>query len=309
MLTFNKLHNRYRLRGVLKLDGAMHIGSGLGDQRVDALFVRSNGKFYLPGSSVRGALRSLIERLAAGLSITPDAVTCFLDDSSGSKCVSANRDSLKRVNEWRESRKEGGVKLTELAILDKIMSKGYLCQVCQLFGSPMLASKIKIQDCFPPAQQPMPPEGAVRYGIGIDRDTESVREGVLFEVEVLDHHPSFQFELLAENLEDDEKKHPQDWGLLALGLLEMLGGRFFLGAKSAAGLGQCHLDCDSLHLEGFSGPTELRAFLTTGNYPQQLRKKEAVAFLQRKRKLYLDQTTAAESPSKPVSQTAPAKEK
>lgn len=304
MLTFNKLHNRYRLRGALKLDGAMHLGSGLGDHRVDALFARSNGKFYLPGSSVRGALRSTIERLAAGLSVTPEAVTCFLDDSSNSKCVSANRDSMKAVNAWRESGK-----MKELEIVNQIMSSGYLCQVCQLFGSPMLASKIKIQDCFPPAQQPMPPEGTVRYGIGIDRDTESVREGVLFEVEVLDHRPSFQFELLAENLDDDEKKHPENWGLLALGLLEMLDGRFFLGAKSAAGLGQCHLDCDSLHLEGFSGPAELRTFLTTGNYPQQLRKKDAVAFLQRKRKLYLDQTATAGSQSNPAPQTAPAKEK
>lgn len=304
MLTFNKLHNRYRLAGALKLDGAMHLGSGLGDHRVDALFARSNGKFYLPGSSVRGALRSLIERLAAGLSANPTAVTCFLDDSSGSKCVSANHGSLQAVNAWRESGK-----MKELEIVNKIMSSGYLCQVCQLFGSPMLASKVKIQDCFPPAQQSMPPEGTVRYGIGIDRDTESVREGVLFEVEVLDHRPTFQFELLAENLEDeDQKKNPEDWGLLALGILEMVDGRFSLGAKSAAGLGQCHLDCDSLLLEGFSGPEQLRAFLDTGNYPQQIKKKEAVAFLQKKRKFYLDKTATAGSSSNPASQTASAKE-
>jgi len=303
MLTFNKLSNRYRLRGALKLDSAMHIGSGLGDHRVDALFVRSNDKFYLPGSSVRGALRSLIERLAAGLSANPSSVSCFLDNSSNSKCVSANRETLKEVNGWRESRR-----LTELNILDKIMSQGYLCQVCQLFGSPMLASKVKIHDCFPAAGPSMPSEGTVRYGIGIDRDTESVREGVLFEVEVLDHRPSFQFELLAENLEEDEKKNPEDWGLLALGLLEMLDGRFYLGAKSAVGLGQCHLDCDSLLLEGFSGPEQLRAFLDTGNYPQQIKKKEAVVFLQKKRKAYLDATAKADSQPNQASQTAPAKE-
>lgn len=284
MLAFNTLKNRYVITGTLQLDGAMHLGSGLGNERADALFARSNGQFYLPGSSVRGALRSTIEKLATGIETDPKLlplISCFLDKQSGSLCVSVAEKAKNAVKDWREKNR-----LTDAQILMKLEQHNYLCRVCRLFGSPFFASKVKIADCFPTGPKKMPPDGTVRTGIGIDRDTGSVREGVLFEIEVLDDKPAFGFELIAENLEE-----PNDWGLLALGLAEMLRdpklGQFHLGAKRAAGLGKCHLVSSSLHIQGFSGPQGLRDFISDGKYTDPPQNKKPEKFLHEKLTAYL----------------------
>lgn len=274
MYAFNTLNNRYTITGTLQFETAVHLGSGLGDDRADDLFVRSNGAFYLPGSSIRGALRSTIERLATGLTAGTAAmseITCFLDKNSGSKCLSPKQEAAKRFEAWRREDK------TDSTILQELEENGHLCHVCRLFGSPFFASKIKIHDAF--AAIDLPEKGTIRTGIGIDRDTEAVREGVLFEVEVLDNKPVFRFELMAENLEDET---PFDWGLLALGLLEMVRGNFYLGAKSAAGLGKCSLLPISLEISGFSGKQELKKLLLDGKSPQGYRQDAAVTFLKNK---------------------------
>lgn len=297
MLAFNQLVNRYIIGGEIIADGPLHIGSGVGDTETDALFVRSNDKIYLPGSSVRGAMRSTIEKLTAGLLADEDRIrnaTCFLDASSGSKCISCNKDTQEEIDGWREAGKN------EAAILADLQPPGQpyrLCHVCRLFGSPSFASKVKIQDCYALSPAEAVKKGNIRYGIGIDRDTESVREGLLFDYEAIETRPTFHFELIAENIDEDDA---WDWGLLALGLLEMTrggeNGAFFLGAKSAAGLGRCHLKLETLKVEGFSGPSELLTYLTDNQFSQKYDSTSdptASDFMKQKRKAWLDAATAA----------------
>ena len=296
MLAFNQLVNRYIIGGEIIADGPLHIGSGAGDTETDALFVRSNDKIYLPGSSVRGAMRSTIEKLTAGLLADEDRIrnaTCFLDASSGSKCISCNKDTQEEIDGWREAGKN------EAAILADLQLPGQpyrLCHVCRLFGSPSFASKVKIQDCYVLSPAEAVKKGNIRYGIGIDRDTESVREGLLFDYEAIETLPAFRFELIVENIDETDT---WDWGLLALGLLEMMrsggDGSFFLGAKSAAGLGRCHLKSETLEIEGFSGPNELLAYLTGNQFPQRYDSTSdptASDFMKQKRQDWLDAVIA-----------------
>ncbi|MCB0113319.1 MAG: hypothetical protein KDD84_04505, partial [Caldilineaceae bacterium] len=57
---------RYHFEGTLTTDTGLHIGSGSGDFVTDARFVRmGDGRFYIPGSSLKGVLRSAIERALA----------------------------------------------------------------------------------------------------------------------------------------------------------------------------------------------------------------------------------------------------
>lgn len=219
--TFDRLDSRYIFKGILILEEAMHIGSGEGDETADSLFVKSGGKLYIPGSSLRGALRSTIERIAYTLGKN----TCLLfDQSSHSTCVTVHPELLRD-------------KKSESEILDVLRTN--LCDTCKVFGSTHFASKVKIMDLYPANHND--PKGIVRYGVGIDRDTETASQGALFEIQVLERGYKFDFELIAENLSGKV-----EWGLLCIGLHEMMrykeqGGAFYIGAKSASGLGRCQL--------------------------------------------------------------------
>jgi CRISPR-associated RAMP protein (TIGR02581 family) len=219
--TFDKLESRYIFRGVLVLEEAMHIGSGKGDEFADSTFVKSGDKFYIPGSSLRGALRSTVERIAYTLL---EKNTCLLyDKSSHPTCVTVNPEVIKdKKNE---------------AEIVKILENN-LCDTCKVFGSTHFASKVKITDLYPINGNP---KDNIRFGVGIDRDTETASQGALFEIQVLEKGHCFDFELIAENLSGKT-----EWGLLCIGLHEMMrdkanGGAFYIGAKSASGLGRCQL--------------------------------------------------------------------
>lgn len=226
MKTFEKLENRYIFTGTLVLTEAMHVGSGEGDERADSIFVKSTStdQFYIPGSSLRGALRSTVERIA----YTLDKDTCLLfDGNSSATCVTVNPGLIGQ--DWGESE-----------ILN-FLKEGHLCNTCKVFGSTHFASKVKITDLYPTQIENNDPQGVIRYGVGIDRDTETASQGALFEIEVLEKGYKFDFELIAENLSGKK-----EWGLLCTGLWEMMrdkesGGVFYIGANSASGLGRCQL--------------------------------------------------------------------
>ncbi|KHE92475.1 MAG: RAMP superfamily protein [Candidatus Scalindua brodae] len=87
-------------------------------------------------------------------------------------------------------------------------------------------------------EQGRKPEGIIRTGICIDRDTETASNTALFSHEVVEEGTQFQFELIAENLEGD------DFGILSLGLQELINGNVYIGARSSVGLGKCRLNRD-----------------------------------------------------------------
>jgi len=278
MKTFEKLESRYIFRGALVLRDAMHVGSGEGDERADSLFARSNGKLYIPGSSLRGALRSTVERIANALGKN----TCLLfDSSSSSACITSNPKLLEGEKERVEKH---GEEWNEQKMLN-FLQQGKLCDTCKVFGSTHFASKVKITDLYP--IQNSTPKDSVRYGIGIDRDTETASEGALFQIEVVEKDCRFDFELIAENLDGTD-----EWGLLCIGLLEMMrkkeeGGSFYIGAKSAAGLGRCHLMLNKIEYFDNSNGTkyDLRAYLKNGLAVKN--EKEAAAFIKKKVEQYL----------------------
>jgi len=77
--------SRYTFVGTLRAEGALHIGSGGGgrvgidDALTDATVARdSQGRPYVPGSSLRGVLRAAIGQLAPSLlALAKSARTAF----------------------------------------------------------------------------------------------------------------------------------------------------------------------------------------------------------------------------------------
>ncbi|MDD3581426.1 MAG: CRISPR-associated RAMP protein Csx7 [Desulfobacca sp.] len=276
MLTFEKLENRYHLTGTLELKQAMHIGSGDSDDAIDSLFVKDQGfRHYIPGSSFRGALRSNVERIIG--SVIPNS-SCCLDPESSLPCPSGNRTKQKKMNEYiAEPGRE------EKDICQKIVAE--LCQTCKVFGSPFLSSRVSIADLHPVNNGK--PEGQKRFGVAIDRDTETAAQGLLFTYQVVEVGEKFDFELWAENMTDE------NWGVLGIGLVELLSGHFWIGGKkNASGLGQCQLLENSLRLEYFEGSTSLKKYLTEQKWPKQKSDNQVKQFITDKVQALLSLTAA-----------------
>ncbi len=238
---FEKLDNRYFFTGELVLLNEMHIGSGKGDEKTDALVIKDyRGKPFIPGSSLRGVLRSTIERIAETIGLKP----CLLIDNR--LCVTTSntmQDKFKKIMEDKD-----------IAEIEKfIKDDTQVCPVCQVFGSTIIASKIRVTDLLPVSDVKTP---AVRDGVAIDRDTETAKKGAKYDFQTVATDTKFKLEIVCENLVD------RDIALLAVGIQELVNGNFWLGGNSARGLGRCKLENPCIKY--FKGADALKKYLLEG---------------------------------------------
>jgi len=226
---FLALENRYIIEGNLKFDGAVHIGSGYEGAGSDAEFVRGAFKAkqpFLPGSSLRGVLRSTLERILQAAK-PESACVLFAKESHGScLTVKENYDILKLL--WEESRVSPAER--EKQLMESLSGDGQ-CDVCKLFGSPLMASKLRIDDC----KLHDGGKSAVRHGVGIDRDTETASPQIKYDFETFDGGPRFHLRMQIENAGQS------DLALLGVLLHEMREG-IQVGGKRSCGLGRCKLE-------------------------------------------------------------------
>lgn len=172
---FEKLEKRLILSGTLDAVTPLHIGSGRSEidiGEVDMPILRApKGEPYVPGSSLKGRTRAEAERIAKarGYDVcTPPNVA----DMCGSK---------KRNPED-------------------------FCVACRIFGtagSISVGSKVKFRDAYPTESVEMLLE---RTGIAIDRKTGTVARGALYTIEAVPAGTTFNLEVVAENLTDEELK-------------------------------------------------------------------------------------------------------
>lgn len=279
MIPHNILQNRYEFRGFLQMETALHVGTGQTSPTTDAGVVRDfKGHPFIPGSSLKGALRSAVERRVEWLGLR----SCRLEkDYAG--CLTTNRRTESEVNgkPWREH---------DLYWRLGEMENG-LCDVCKLFGSIVFGGKVQVDD-LPLVEEfePLVPQLVeVRDGVGIDRDSGIAVEGAKFDYEVVPSLTAFRFSVTAENL--DEK----DIALLALGLLEMMNGAVPLGGKSTRGLGRCRLQLSKVSYFDFpeNDPITMAQYLLEYLKPENERvyagEPEPRAFLMEKIQSYMEE--------------------
>lgn len=252
-----ELHNRYCFEGDLEIVTPLRISSGRASDETDAPFIRIFDKIpYIPGSSLRGAVRSEMERIikAVGESVGLRSCTLF-EDEDCSKKVDSRFKELKKEEEkkTRDERKSDDKLLAEAA-------EEKLCDVCRLFGSTMFASRLVFEDSLP-MNGTTKDKHIIRDGVGIDRDTGAARDGVKFDYEVLEKG-TFRFKMVAENVNNDGK----DKKLINL-VLGLLKQGLHVGGKRAGGLGKIRFkEVDGVHYKttGFSDPTQLWDALVNG---------------------------------------------
>lgn len=255
---FERLKNRYILKGKVVLDTALHIGSGQSSFETDAHFIKdAHGKPYIPGSSFKGVLRSTVERIAPTIS---SLKTCSLVDEAD--CATVNK---KKTDQFK-ARLKGNEKGDPFELI---------CDTCKLFGSTVVASKVKIPDLY--ISEPYIEIFEKRDGVGIDRDTETAAEGAKFDYEVVPSQTEFDFEMIGENLDIRDKF------LLALGLGEMQSGIVSLGGNRSRGLGAFKLVIDEVSHLNFENKNSLVKYLTS----QKLDEMKAEDFIKESLKDFL----------------------
>ena len=219
---YNQFINRVKLSATIKARTGLYIGAGQGSysplETQCPVVKTKQGYPYIPGSSLKGVLRSFLE-----------SVQCNIDNVILSQnCVSCNNSLAKKedreawVKRYGSEDADGGTKRLAMYI-----EQGS-CPACRLFGSPIMAGKLKFADATLKNQKK---ETEKRMGNAIDRDTHTAVSGALFETEVIPTGTEFSLLVIAENLTKEEAEIFSE-------LMEYFAdGGITIGGRARAGLG------------------------------------------------------------------------
>lgn len=209
---------------------------------VDMAFVRTQRRGqkepYLPGASLKGAMRSYAERLARSLTLSGEAA----------------------CNPFAEIRGEGEHpcwhKLGDPEAAGRQAAPAYmiyrqLCTVCRLFGAPFLAGRLRVTDAY--LMDAMTREGLPRRdGVGINRQRGAAAEGAKYDFEYWDGG-GFQAQVQLQNFELWQV------GLLAHVLHALQTEKALIGFGTRRGLGRVRVGVTNLQIS-YYGRLALREY-------------------------------------------------
>jgi CRISPR-associated protein Csm3 len=231
---------RMIVTGELVLSTGLHLGSGKrGESAVDMGVARDPvGDPFIPGSSLKGVFRATAESLAGYFGMT----ACMLDRTGNYAC--ANQDMTRKALSTIREQPYRALDIAEQGT----------CDVCRVFGSPLISGKTRFDDSFVRQWA-----GRVEYrdGVGLDRDSGTAVDGVKFDLEVVPAGAEFGFRMCCESLT------PRENALVVAVLLEWQRG-FRLGGMTSRGLGATELRNLSVTAVDLEDPEERVNYLVEG---------------------------------------------
>ncbi len=246
------LRSRMRIAATLVFETAWRIGSGREGETMSDLGVVLDpvGQPVLPGSSLKGRLRSTCETLAHAL----DMNACMLNrEASGVDCVSDISYYPTVRQEYREV-SQAGLK-SRLQWINN-----HTCDVCKLFGSPVQAGHLRVSDGI---LQEWATVVQVRDGVVIDRDSRTAVDRLKYDYEVIPPGSRFNICVDLENAAD------RDLALLGAALFEWHAGSS-IGGFTSRGLGRFHLKDIKMLGVDLKDPKQRVRFLTKTSVDQRL---------------------------------------
>ncbi len=225
------LRNRYVFDGKLEMRTGLHIGGGklTLSHSDNPVVVTPDGLPFIPGSSFKGVLRSTIEKLVASLPTNLGLRTCGLPVGEHPEVLCPTAHPEKIARERRQSRTQKDVE----QVLER--ERKNLCDTCKLFGSPLAAARITVNDLYLLDEQ-WSGTTQVRDGVAIDRDSETAKRTAKYDFEVVPVATVFGLHLVIENATR------KDLQLISIGLSEFMNGFGGVGGLRSRGLGACILD-------------------------------------------------------------------
>ena len=175
---------------------------------------------FLPGSSLKGAIRAHAERI----------VRTVGDD----KPPSANSTKIWASNPLDKQNIRNQEELKKKLLPHEIYKQSSFTD--QLFGSTIIASRLRIEDAYPNREQPLKIEE--RNGVAIDRVFGSAVKGALFNYEVCTSG-DFRTKIHLKNFSLAQL------GLIGLVLRDLNDGWFGIGFAKSRGMGTVKLQLHS----------------------------------------------------------------
>ncbi len=224
-----QLVNECVIKLAIRPDGPILVKSGIETvSGPDMAFVRTwrdgEPQVYLPGSSLKGVLRSHAERITRTFNETK---ACDPFSKKGPTMSCGHRF------ERRKKREE----------LNNSLVYAQSCPICRLFGSTWYGGRLATADAYAEGR---PPGVEQRDGVGIDRFTGGAARGAKFELEVVTSG-TFVTILHIRNFE------LWQLGLVGFLLQDLKDGLIRVGMGKSRGLGKVRGEVRSIRVD-FLGP-------------------------------------------------------
>jgi len=186
---------------------AMRIGGGrlgLDPTEPDNSVLKCDGKPYIPGSSLKGVLRSCIEAV-----FREEKTECFVCGKEKFRPTKTNREQF-------------------LKELDQTGFK--LCPSCAIFGNEFIQGRLFLSDFYLKNEA----EITIRDGVRIDRETETAANQAKYDYEIVEPGAIFSGEFVLINIQRQNKEYKAlkqmlDW--VNLGIIR-------IGGSTSRGLGR-----------------------------------------------------------------------
>ncbi len=240
-MLLDTFHGRLRLVGALTTQTALHIGAGgSGDPLAtdDPVVRTADGQPYIPGSSLKGVLRSAAEALFRGADLDGAAGERLwsCDPIAGKNRACVSHEQAKTIHDhFAVEAERDGREVDSRKVAEEVWRRS--CTVCRLFGSLALAGRLRFADLHVRGEAPL---FELRNGVGIDRDKELAAHGVLYDFEAVPPDTSFELRVTVDNPTDPEV------GLLLYLFEQLKMGNLTLGGKTSRGLGRVDVDWETI---------------------------------------------------------------
>ncbi len=238
--SFAVLRNRLTISGTLVALSGLRIGSGRSSDvgGSDLPVLRdARGRPFIPGASLKGALRARVESLLAA--VHPNEVRSLQEIEAHQQLITKIKNETKNLKDDDERSR-------------RIWAQSTLIELT--FGAQWTASRLFFKDA-PVDEDLWFGQFEVRNGVGIDRDTETVSGSLLYDYEVVPAGTSFRFDLVVENAA------PWQLGMITLALKPWERGEAQIGGFRSRGLGYVRLDTTTRRYHQLNTVDDLIAML------------------------------------------------
>lgn len=231
LASFAALRNRLTVRGDLVAATALRIGVGRDSSVIgnDLPVLRdSRGAPFVPGASLKGAFRARVEALVR--TVAPDQA---LDLPAIEERMRTTIAELSDDPSIDQLRRRGQVAEADRRLSEAIWARSTMIDLT--FGAPWVAGRVFFKDALVDHSLWFG-QFEIRNGVALNRDTETVEQGLLYDYEVVPAGTRFQFELVMENA--------ADWqlGMVLLALKPWERGEVQIGGFRSRGLGHVKLE-------------------------------------------------------------------
>lgn len=234
-MLYNKFENKTIVKGILEAVDPVHIGASakntLNPNDVDSSVLKdNNGNPVIPGSSIKGVVRSKFEAVLRSLN-NENIRVCDIFNTKDPTCITNEDAKIINKDKNKDDYKKAAL----------LYEKS--CDVCRIFGGREIAGKLQFKDCFFIGEKC---NYERRDGVAIDRKTGAAKRGAKYDFEVIPKGTEFDFMLIAENLDEQQMKYLDFIIKLIEGTL-IDGDYIAVGGKTSRGMGRirlknCHID-------------------------------------------------------------------